>query len=82
MRRGQDLLVTGFTDDRFLPVRDTFEELFAAGAENGASLAIHVEGRLVVDLRGGTAAVGSPWRPDTRVHTYSVTKPFAAACLG
>lgn len=55
--------------------------MLVSGAETGASVAAYVDGRLVMDLWGGSALKGVPWQPDTLVHTYSVTKPFAAACL-
>lgn len=58
----------------FEPVRDAFARLFAEGVESGASVAAIVEGRVVVELWGGT--VGR----EGLVHVYSVTKPFAAAC--
>ncbi|MFR9777243.1 serine hydrolase domain-containing protein [Micromonospora sp. MS34] len=78
---------------RFAPVRDCFHDLFAAGRETGAALAVWYDGTPVVDLVGGTRAavppgavvpaVGAddPWRPDTLVNVYSVGKPVAALCL-
>jgi CubicO group peptidase (beta-lactamase class C family) len=87
-RLGQGLLsmpvdpVHGDCDVRFLRVRDAFRELFASGAEIGAGLAVVVDGRLAIDLWGGTVnAAGDPWTPRMLVHTYSVTKAFAAVCL-
>jgi len=77
----QTRLVAGACDARFARVRDAFEELFGSGAEIGAAVAAFVDGRLVIDLWGGTADGRVPWQPDTLVNTYSVTKPFAAACL-
>jgi CubicO group peptidase (beta-lactamase class C family) len=74
-------VIEGACDDRFAPVRDVFAELVASGVETGAGLAVIVDGRPVVDLWGGTAHPGVPWTRDTIVHTYSVTKPFAAVCL-
>lgn len=71
----------GWCDARFTPVRDVFAGLLASGAETGAALAAFVEGRLVVDLWGGDDGEGRPWRQDTLVHTWSVTKPFAAAAV-
>ncbi|MFG1949884.1 serine hydrolase domain-containing protein [Micromonospora sp. NPDC048830] len=78
---------------RFAPVRDCFHDLFATGREAGASLAVWYDGRLVVDLVGGTrgGATAGPsrgrpgdgrdWRPDTLVNVYSVGKPVVALCL-
>ncbi|KIR64576.1 serine hydrolase domain-containing protein [Micromonospora haikouensis] len=78
---------------RFAPVRDCFHDLFAAGRETGAGLAIWYDGTPVVDLVAGSRAAvppgrsvppaggGDPWRPDTLVNVYSVGKPVAGLCL-
>jgi CubicO group peptidase (beta-lactamase class C family) len=75
--------VHGHVDDAFEPVRDVFAELLASGVESGASLAIFHRGRVVVDLVGGWRDAGRRhgWTADTVVAVYSVSKPFAAACL-
>ncbi|GAA5154368.1 serine hydrolase domain-containing protein [Amycolatopsis dongchuanensis] len=70
----------GFADERFAPVRAVFEENLASGAEVGASVCVNVGGRTVVDLWGGFAdsARTRPWRRDTIVNVYSVTKTVMA----
>ncbi|MEV0717413.1 serine hydrolase domain-containing protein [Asanoa sp. NPDC050611] len=73
--------VTGHTDADFTSVRDVFESFFADGRETGAGVAVVHRGRLVVDLVGGSRAGGQPWTRRTVVAVYSVSKPFAAACL-
>jgi CubicO group peptidase (beta-lactamase class C family) len=55
-------------------VGETFAQLFGDGVESGASAAAIHDGRMVVDLWGGSAG------RDSLVHVYSVSKPFAAAC--
>jgi CubicO group peptidase (beta-lactamase class C family) len=72
--------LSGDVDGGFEPVREAFADLLRSGEETGAALAVHHEGRRVVDLVGGwaDAARTRPWRHDTLVHTYSVSKPFAA----
>ncbi len=64
------------------PVRDAFAEVLDADPV-GAALAVDLDGELVVDLWGGwrDAARELPWERDTLVHTYSVSKPFAAFAL-
>lgn len=74
-------VMDGFCDSAFAPVRDAFDACFRELGETGAALCAYVDGRPVVDLRGGEAAPGRPWAGDTLVNVYSVTKPFAAACL-
>lgn len=64
----------------FEAVREAFADLLWSGEETGAGLAVHQQGRFVVDLMGGWADAERtrPWAPNTLVHTYSVSKPFAA----
>jgi CubicO group peptidase (beta-lactamase class C family) len=74
--------IHGTVDPAFAGVAEAFEEGFAVRGEVGASLAVVVGRRTVVDLVGGTADdAGVPWRPHTIVNAYSVVKPLAAACL-
>src|SRR5215469_9003678 len=73
--------VEGACDGRFKGVLDAFVENFAARGEVGASVAITVEGRTVVDLWGGrTAEGGEAWRPDTLSVVFSSTKGASALC--
>src|SRR4029453_15571250 len=47
--------IFGTCDDRFLPVREAFEENFASQLELGASVAVTVGGQGGVDLWAGAA---------------------------
>ena len=67
----------GWVDRRFEPVREAFAEVLADQAGSGAAVAVWSAGRWVVDLWGGTAGA-QPWRRDSIVQPYSVTKPFVA----
>jgi CubicO group peptidase (beta-lactamase class C family) len=62
------------------PVRDAFADLVDTGAETGAACCVLLADGRVVNLTGGwaDAARTRPWRHDTLVHTFSVSKPFAA----
>ena len=73
----------GVVDPRFVAVHAAFAEVLAAGSGTGASLAVWHDGAWVVDLWGGyaDAARTRPWTRDTLVMPYSVSKPFAAACV-
>lgn len=79
--------VHGACDDRFQAVADAFAANFAAGAEDGASVAVTVDGEMVVDLWGGNAVAESaetptaPWEQDTIVNVYSTTKTMAGLCM-
>ena len=74
--------IHGSFDPRFAPVRDAFAQNFADGLEVGASVAVTVGGRPVVDLWAGEAVQGgAPWQRDTIVNVYSTTKTMASLCV-
>ena len=82
--------IEGTCDERFAPVREAFAANFEPRDDgifdDGASVAITVDGELVVDLWGGTAdrdaGASLPWERDTIINVWSTTKTVAAlACL-
>ena len=81
-RDEDDAIVHGRCDPGFERVRDALVEIFAAGSEVGAALAVYVDGYAVVDLWGGhaDAARTRPWERDTIVDLYSVGKAVTAVC--
>jgi CubicO group peptidase (beta-lactamase class C family) len=75
--------VDGTCHDAFAGVRDAFERNFVEQGDVGASVAVTVEGEVVVDLWGGTATPvgGGPergWAHDTLINVWSTTKTMAA----
>jgi len=72
--------ISGIVDPAFGAVRDAFGANFDAGLELGASLAVSVGGRNVVDLWGGwlDAAKTRSWERDSLVCVFSCTKGVAA----
>ena len=76
------MLINGICDEEFSLVRDAFEANFLAGDELGASVAVTVDGRYVVDLWAGDRNKnGESWNSDTIVNVYSTTKTMASICL-
>ena len=74
--------IHGTCADGFEPVRDAFAKNFEAGAEQGASVAMTVDGEFVVDLWAGERNdAGDPWEADTIVNVYSTTKTMAATSV-
>jgi len=72
--------VEGVCDARFAGVLDAFAQNFESRGEVGASCAITLEGKPVVDLWGGKKAPGGePWDKDTISIIFSSTK--GAMCL-
>jgi CubicO group peptidase (beta-lactamase class C family) len=78
----EDAVVEGSCDPGFAPVRDAFCGNFGDRGELGRAVCVMVDGRVVVDLRGGWAdpARSRRWRPDTLVNVFSVGKGLVAAC--
>lgn len=76
--------VQGHVDARFARVREVFEASFAPSAgserERGASVAVVIDGKLVVDLHGGfmDKAQAQPWTDDTIANVWSVTKAWTS----
>lgn len=65
--------IHGFTAPGWEGVRDAFATNIESGEEIGAAYAVHHDGRLVVDLWGGT------YRPDSLQLVFSTTKGWTAA---
>lgn len=68
--------------DAFESVRTVFDEQLSSGEELGGSICVMVDGEPVVDLWGGHADVDrqTPWREDTLVNVFSITKTMTALC--
>ncbi len=68
--------VEGTCDDRFAAVRDAFAANFDQGLDVGASVAVVLDGELVVDLWGGYAdARAAPRRGSATRSSTSGRRP-------
>ncbi len=78
-----EVSVDGHVAPGFEGVRQAFEDNFRVRGDVGASVAVHVDGELVVDLWGGVAdpATGRAWERDTTTLVYSATKGATAILL-
>jgi CubicO group peptidase (beta-lactamase class C family) len=74
--------VTGLVEPGFEAVRDAFAHNFERGRETGSALCVHLGGRKVVDLCGGSfdAEGTQPYGPDTLQLVFSSTKGATAVC--
>jgi CubicO group peptidase (beta-lactamase class C family) len=72
--------LNGYADERFSPVREALQRRLVAGIELGASVAVIVDGEVLVDLWGGwtDTAKTRPWQTDTLTNVWSVTKTVTA----
>jgi CubicO group peptidase (beta-lactamase class C family) len=82
MTTAEDIQVHGSCDERFAGVRRKVEENLASGADVGASVAVTLDGSLVVDLWGGFAdeARTRRWERDTITNVWSTTKTMTNLC--
>jgi CubicO group peptidase (beta-lactamase class C family) len=74
--------IHGECDERFEAVRDLLLGNLARGADVGASVAVTLDGNLVVDIWGGWADEDRtrPWERDTITNVWSTTKTMTALC--
>ena len=74
--------VHGTYDDRFEPLIRELSAQLDSGEELGASIAVAVDGELVVDVWGGLAdeQTGAPWESDTITNVWSTTKTMTNLC--
>src|SRR5256714_624072 len=74
--------IQGTVEPGFEGVRDTLASNIDSGDDVGASVAVIVDGRTVVDIWGGhiDEARTQPWQSDTIINVWSTTKTMAALC--
>jgi CubicO group peptidase (beta-lactamase class C family) len=70
----------GHCDSRFATLKAALAEEIADGEEVGASIAVDIDGEMVVDIWGGhaDAARTREWGRDTIVNLWSSTKPLTS----
>ena len=73
-------VVHGHCDNRFDKVAEALADEIAKGEELGASIALDIDGELVIDIWGGHAdrAKSMPWARNTIVNFFSCTKTLTA----
>jgi CubicO group peptidase (beta-lactamase class C family) len=77
------LPLSGVCAQGFEPVRNTFTQLFADGLERGASLAVLVDGEVMLDLVGGYAdrAETLPMTDQTLIPVFSCSKAISSLVI-
>ena len=70
----------GTCSARFDPLRELFAAKLESGEDLGASLAVNIDGEMVVDLWGGWAdeARTVPWTENTITNVFSTTKAMTS----
>jgi CubicO group peptidase (beta-lactamase class C family) len=74
--------ISGYTSSAFEPLVDIMSASLDAGNDLGASLAVTIEGEMVVDTWGGWADPERtrPWEEDTITNVWSTTKTMTSLC--
>jgi CubicO group peptidase (beta-lactamase class C family) len=75
--------IDGQCGQRFGAVKDAFAANFEENGDVGASVAVTIDGELVVDIWGGTqdTAGTTPWERDTIINVFSTTKTMSCLSL-
>ena len=78
-----EIEIEGFCEEQFKSVKEAFQSNFDDNLEVGASFAVTLNGKHVVDLWGGyaNAAKTKRWKKNTIVNVYSTTKVMTAICI-
>ena len=74
--------ISGFCDPKFIAMKDILSRSIDSGDDLGASVAVTINGKFVVDMWGGWAdpEKKTPWNEDTITNVWSTTKTMAAMC--
>jgi len=67
--------IEGHIDDRFAAMSDLLSASIDDGGDVGGSVAVSLDGEMVVDIWGGWVdeAHSAPWQADTLVNVWSTT---------
>ncbi len=74
--------ISGRCDERFTALGDILAAQLDSRADLGASVALTIDGEMVVDMWGGWADHEEtvPWEMDTITNVWSTTKPMTSLC--
>ena len=75
--------ISGACSNKLAAVKDAFATNFVANGDVGASVAVVMDGELVVDLWGGHQDIARtiPWERDTLINVFSTTKTMSCLAL-
>jgi len=74
--------IHGVCDERFVALSDILSGQLDSGGDLGASVALTIDGEMVVDIWGGWADhdKATPWEADTITNVWSTTKTMTSLC--
>jgi CubicO group peptidase (beta-lactamase class C family) len=75
--------VQGYCDPKFDKVKTLLEKSIASDDDLGASIALNIDGKTVIDIYGGYAdpEKTKPWEKDTIVNVWSSTKTISTLAV-
>jgi CubicO group peptidase (beta-lactamase class C family) len=75
--------VQGYCDPKFEKIKTLLEESIASGKDLGASIALNIDGKTVIDIYGGYAdpKKTKKWEKDTIVNVWSSTKTISTLAV-
>ncbi|MHA1915652.1 MAG: serine hydrolase domain-containing protein [Promethearchaeota archaeon] len=77
-----EIEVNGYTDPKFETIKEVFKENFKEFNEIGASFAVFMDNKFVIDIWGGFSnpEKTKPWIRDTIAKVYSTNKIITSIC--
>ena len=73
--------VQGTCEEKFLEIKNIFQQSFDNKEENGAGFSVIQNGNTLINLFGGTTDGKEVWKENTIVNTFSLSKGIYAACV-
>ena len=73
--------VQGTCEEKFLEIKNIFQQSFDNKEENGAGFSVIQNGNALINLFGGTTDGKEAWKENTIVNTFSLSKGIYAACV-
>ena len=68
-------MISGYCEEKYIPLKKIFEDYFLKQEEIGASFAIYKEGKPLIDLWSGLKNKNDEkWNENTIVNVFSATK--------
>jgi CubicO group peptidase (beta-lactamase class C family) len=68
-------MISGYCEEKYIPVKKIFDDYFLKQEEIGASFAVYKEGKPLIDLYGGFKNKNNEkWEENTIVNVFSATK--------
>ena len=80
---GGEMNIKGTCEDKFIKVKELFDELHNTDREIGSSFAVYKDGEPIIDIWGGFSSKEKTkeWEQNTLANVWSTTKGVAAITL-